>query len=65
MRKYCCISGVWEACLETAGDDIGESVTQDDVGDYIGSEKISLTWSDFSAVNQYPVTTIQMYENLW
>jgi hypothetical protein len=35
MPWYCCINGVWEACFETAGDDIPESVTQEVVGDYI------------------------------
>ena len=26
---------MWEACFEPAGDDIGESVTQEVLGDYV------------------------------
>ena len=39
-RHYCCISGVCEACSETAGGDITESVTQELLGDYIVAVKL-------------------------
>ena len=47
MLKYCCISGVWEACFETAGDDIEESVTQELLGDYIVAVKLAKHWQFF------------------
>jgi hypothetical protein len=40
---------VWEACFETAGDDIGESVTQELLGDYIVAVKLAKHWQYFLA----------------
>ena len=37
------------ACLETAGDDIGESVTQELLGDYIVAVKLAKHWAVFLA----------------
>ena len=61
MRRYCCISGVWEVCFETAGDDIGESVTQELQGDYIVAVKLAKHWQFFLAgvVRKRVVDTIR------